>query len=166
MITDHLDRADTVCFTLSSRKLLGNIGTASWPQRKDRGLRISVLSRVAKDQPSVFCCHYCSKLHPTSLVGRPTEDGYAAPGAWDKCPEIGGTSDKRVCGKILSPVFEVCGLGDSYRFRMCHLMLAMKRHYLGPQHGIPLDMLSYTEVAASDVMFTTLVSVGARICPL
>ncbi|KAL2866125.1 uncharacterized protein BJX67DRAFT_148313 [Aspergillus lucknowensis] len=41
----------------------------------------------------------------------------------------------------------------------------MKRHHLGPGHGMALDSLTYTEVMAKHRKFTTLMSAEARICP-
>ncbi|KAL1986327.1 hypothetical protein VTN96DRAFT_9565 [Rasamsonia emersonii] len=40
----------------------------------------------------------------------------------------------------------------------------MRRHYYGPQYGIPLESLSFVEVMCDDEGRTTLLSVEARIC--
>ena len=57
-----------------------------------------------------------------------------------------------------------------YRFTFSHLQLAMQRHRLGSEYGIPPESFAYTEVQRignSHTHFnsTTLFSVEARICP-
>ncbi|KAL3459489.1 hypothetical protein BJX64DRAFT_291158 [Aspergillus heterothallicus] len=162
IIANTADRADKICLALASRTLMGVIGTDSWPLRKHRTLRIQVLFRVARDLPDMFCCYHCSKLHMRNLVSPPTKPPL---GGHYECPEISGCEARDIPGEITSPLLAIYRPGGVYLFRMCHLTLAMKRHHQGPQHGISLDTLSYTEVSAVDAFFTTLTSIHARICP-
>ncbi|KAL2784443.1 hypothetical protein BJX66DRAFT_329995 [Aspergillus keveii] len=162
LITDYPEKPDIVCLGLTSRAMLRTLGTSSWPKRKDRALRMVVLSRLSREIPPLFCCYYCAKLHPVKLVGPPLNGRL---GSGDECPEIGGMVDHHQPGPIPSPLLNAHGLGSLYRFRLAHLALAMERHHYGPAHGIPLESLSYTEVNATAAMFTMLFSVEPRICP-
>lgn len=170
-IADSLQIHDLYSLSLCCRRFCKIF--QSWTKSLDIDLdnRLSFLRRLERDQPQYLVCYYCWTLHPykRSIVRfGPT-----------------GLSLKYICDPSFVPVSKECSLFDPmylilhhhhttafhYDFHFLHLNFAMKYFYYGPQYGISIDMLSFTEVihrprwTAKYVNTTILLSVEAQICP-
>ncbi|KAL4956730.1 hypothetical protein BDW69DRAFT_192183 [Aspergillus filifer] len=154
-ITDYLEKPDAVCLSLCSHRLLGIIGQPCLPE-DDRKLKTAVVTRIAADLPSMFCCLSCARLHRTAAVSHPNLHMELN----NKCPHIGMHN-----GSYLDPLWT--NIGINYNFRYSHLLAVMKNYYNGHISGLTVESLAYTEVISplSRPEFTWLLSVDGRICP-
>ena len=174
MISDLLRPADVVCFSLCAHKLLRLLG------EKERALlkpksgvvcfealksereplvwnedRELFLTQLSRDQPRYFFCYICTYLHP-----------------WDKIlppgPAFRPNPSLRCQKKRRDTLHEAveAQVASRYDLQYCHVQLAMRRFYCGPEYGITPRSLDYTNVKLwADRPFTSLMSVEARICP-
>ena len=165
MIALHLPLADAASFALVDCRLSMLIGPPYWPRLRASAVTTShreqFLSTLARDLPSWFFCHSCSRLHPRDRI-RP-------PGPFNQ------PSKPLMCFEDsfkhqLSQYMYISGRLTFYMFNFHHLQLVMLRHYLGPSYGISTNQLSFMQVSEFDesepgVQMTTLTSVEARVCP-
>ncbi|KAK0517093.1 hypothetical protein JMJ35_000248 [Cladonia borealis] len=75
MIALHLPLADAASFALVDCRLSMLIGPPYWPRLRASavitGHREQFLSTLARDLPSWFYCHSCSRLHPRDRIRPP-----------------------------------------------------------------------------------------------
>ncbi|EHA18453.1 hypothetical protein ASPNIDRAFT_37944 [Aspergillus niger ATCC 1015] len=161
-INNFLTTADIICLRLCSRTL--NHFTTSFydlKQTRDRSLALSVFTRLLRDSPRMFCCHYCAKLHLITDVFHPasSKDLHHA------CPDLGilhGNGPQPWIRWIVS----VHCLPTHYDFRHCHLAAVLQNYKCGGQYGINAESLAYTEVVdyPQQPAISTLLSVEGRVC--
>lgn len=161
-INNFLTTADIICLSLCSRTL--NHFTTSFydlKQTRDRSLALSVLTRLLRDSPRTFCCHYCAKLHPITDVLHPA----SSKNLHHACPDLGilhGNGPQPWIRWIVS----VHCLPTHYDFRHCHLAAVLQNYKCGGRYGINAESLAYTEVVdyPQQPAITTLLSVEGRVC--
>ncbi|RAK75713.1 uncharacterized protein BO72DRAFT_157978 [Aspergillus fijiensis CBS 313.89] len=164
-ITRFLAITDIVCLGLCSRTLYGFVtGLCDLnPVQRNKSIAISALSRLVRDLPRMFCCHYCARLHPITDVRPPAVDQII----FTKCPDLGAPYLYRGDGPLPSLwwFFRVHGLPSGYRFQHCHLVAVLQNHTFGGCLGIDSESLAYTEVVddPADPARTTLLSVEGRV---
>ncbi|KAL4882170.1 hypothetical protein BJY04DRAFT_49708 [Aspergillus karnatakaensis] len=157
-VSRYLTTPDTVCLSLASRTLKLVLYDSCRPKQLQREDRLATLNRISRDVPDLFCCWSCGKLHRSENINPPTS------------PPIIRFSTRPICltdlkkpAKIRYRSLAINCHETFYDFQQCHLMLAMKRHYLGEKHGISLETLFCTEIVEFPE-YTTLMSVEPRIC--
>ncbi|MCJ1397761.1 hypothetical protein MMC11_000957 [Xylographa trunciseda] len=137
------------------------IGPTYWPHLRTNavipGHREQFLGTLARDLPSRFYCHSCSRLHPRDRIGPPGP--FNQPSKPLRCAITNS-------GGELWPYMHWYGGFSRYKFNFHHVQLVMLRHYLGPSYGISTDELSFMQVSESEPRgrITTLLSVEARVC--
>lgn len=165
MIALQLPLSDATSFALVNCRLSTLIGHPYWPRLRTSavktGHREQFLSTLARDLPSWFYCHSCSRLHPRDRI-RP-------PGPFNR-PSKPLMCFENSFEHQLSQYMHVSRRLTFYKFNFHHLQLVMLRHYLGPSYGISANQLSYMQVSGFNerepgVRMTTLTSVEARVCP-
>ena len=143
------------CFCLCNHRLFSILSTTTLKglSECDESERAGFLGLLAEYLPQHFFCHQCCRLHHKGKLEPPDFDPWIrralpcvedAPSLRHDSPYI--TSD--------------------YRLKFPHVQLAMKRHRRGPNHGISLDEVSFTELkdyTSSREEITTLLSAEARI---
>ena len=139
--------------------------------------RVDFLARLSRDLPPYYFCHICERLHLWQRV--------ALPGRRFQLPRCvkGWTIDDFYLLEPMKPAIytQEC----RHRFYFVHLQLAMRRFYYGPNFGIPVESLFYTQVGIEPLSppyawfnlgpwgtqrldldyMTVLKSFEARICP-
>ncbi|EEP75968.1 predicted protein [Uncinocarpus reesii 1704] len=158
-IVYYLPPQDVACLALCNRAFLNALGSEAWSSLSQKA-RDAFLLTLTRDLPSCYFCHVCLSLHLRDRLGPPAPinwsllkyactDSYMEPPLWD-------------CFAALK------GHVSGYWLFFAHVQLVMARHYQGPAYGLPLDMLSYTEVKAhtepDGAKVTILLSFDARIC--
>ena len=158
-ITDFLDDSDLACLSLCNRALHRMF--ARNPRRSlflhiavPTEQRKSLLLRLARDQPKLFFCHDCSRLHHVTDVGPP-------------CDEYLMFKHMRplhcISRSAMTPFcFKCHSLPGLYSLKFQHVQLVMEQHRLGAGHGMALSLLSLLEVQLN-VDYTTLFSVEPKI---
>ncbi|RAL12769.1 uncharacterized protein BO97DRAFT_451452, partial [Aspergillus homomorphus CBS 101889] len=167
LITTFLETADIICLSLCSRTL-NNFTTSLYNLNKpiyDKPLALSVLIRLVRDLPRMFCCHRCGKLHPITDVLHPARSSNAIR---YECSDLKWRLYRRMSlpPSLIQRVSVHC-LPSKYTFHHCHLAAVMQNHDRGGgRYGINADSLAYTEVVdyPEDPARTTLLSVEGRIC--
>jgi hypothetical protein len=154
MIGEHLSPVDLACLALCSHALLQRLGTKSLLPVSE-AYRETFLTRLTQDLPQYFFCYCCFRLHLWADIGPP-----GRPFQPSKILECRYTQPEPTLGLCVWVHPSI----SFYDFTFIHLQLAMRRHYYGPQYGVSLESLSFTEVMCDEGR-TTLLSVEARICP-
>lgn len=184
LISQYLSPVDSTCLALCSHRLFPlpfrDILYRPFPQGGLRSpaddLRIDLLTRLTRHLPEYYLCYACMRLHLWRHVNLPAPD-FKLRKCYDDLPW-----DKRK--SLYLSLFQVqFPTLSTYGFYWLHLYLAMRRFYLGPSFGIPLESLLYTEVTTHSLHSayysqeqmsetnlhpgrrTGLRSVEARICP-
>lgn len=163
---DHLDEADRVSLTLSSRRLHLSLGSNTYRNLSSH-YKLEFLSRLARDLPNTYVCFYCEKLHPSMGIRLPGIGPPTPLRPLITCPE----QNPELETELLKPVDQVNRLYFdkmmAYKLRFCHVALAMQRYHLGPSHGIPVEWLSSTTVyRRNHDNILRLLSVEAQIAPV
>jgi hypothetical protein len=146
MISEHLSPVGLACLALGNRHLLHSFaGTAFKNFSNCRtgsptdDARIKLLSRLSCDLPQYHLCFICLRLHLWKRVALPT---YYMPNGNH------GTDALDYNNWYLTRQLPLSHYPSYayYRFYFVHLQLAMRRFYYGPEFGIPVESLLYTEV--------------------
>ncbi|CAO2654766.1 Nn.00g114990.m01.CDS01 [Neocucurbitaria sp. VM-36] len=140
-ITSNLDNASAASFCLSSRFICYAVGTnhlskhiaASKSRFEKRRTIEAVVERAFSGH---WFCAWCDKFHPWS-----TNDG---PRTVEK------ETRRRDCAEFNSYLHD----GANYVLYYHHVRLAINRYLWGPDHGIPLDALSYTRSSMTKIFKT------------
>ncbi|RAL00214.1 hypothetical protein BO80DRAFT_435585 [Aspergillus ibericus CBS 121593] len=160
MVLNFLAPADIICFSLCSRTLkYSTTGLYHLTPVRDRSLALSVLTRLARDIPQRFCCHYCAKLHRITDVHHPASARNHDP----QCPDLGVLYRNCLLPSLRWLVMAHC-LPSLYDFHHWHLVAVLQNHHGGS--GINPKSLAYTEVVdyPREPARTTLSSVEGRVC--
>jgi hypothetical protein len=165
-IADFLPAGDILCLSLCNHQLFA-ILRSLWKPRLELGEKdwLSLLSKLERDHPQYFFCHFCLILH---RFDRSKIVGLSAPSfqrSYLRLPCFGAQKP--------TPVFLIRFHNKHdytlYRFSFLHLQLAMKQFYHGPEYGISTKALEFTEIRNRKLdhvaPFTTLFSIDAQICP-
>lgn len=161
-IGNLLTTADIICLSLCSRTL--NLFTRSFygfkpPQ--DKSLTLLVLTRLTRDLPKMFCCHYCAKLHRITDVIHPAR----SMGFRHRCPDL-GVWHRKCPQPSIRWLLSVHCMTTLYDFRHCHLVAVLQNYHSGGRYGINAESLAFTEVVdyPQQPRITTLLSVEGRVC--
>lgn len=139
MVKEHLSPIDTACLALCNHNLVHFLKPAAQHLANDSHLRMEFLTRLSRDVSEYYICFMCARLHP-----------------WRKIESPSPTFKLFDCSKSLPrekwylrwPMFRgVYPCGAFHDIHFVHLQLAMRRYYYGPEFGIPVESLFYTEVA-------------------
>lgn len=123
-ISSYLPTSSTACLTLCSHYLLYALGTQHWERlRAEDDEREAFLGFFEKEFPHHWLCHRCAIFHRIM----PTDKD---PWPWN--------INERGC--ILS---EPPLSGTYFYVRHRTVELAMKRHFYGAAHGVPLSVFSW-----------------------
>ncbi|PYH35085.1 uncharacterized protein BO87DRAFT_434642 [Aspergillus neoniger CBS 115656] len=157
-----LTTADIICLSLCSRTL--NLFATSFYDFKppqDKPLTLSVLTRLTRDLPKMFCCHYCAKLHRITDVLHPAR----SMGFRHRCSDLGVWHRKCPQPSIRWLIAVHC-MTTLYDFRHCHLVAVLQNYHSGGRYGINAESLAFTEVVdyPQQPARTTLLSVEGRVC--
>lgn len=162
LITERLCPKDIACLTLCSKSLL-------WALGKDRLSGLSrkhkheFLLRLSRDLPAYTFCYFSGRLHSRKHASLPlfSSLGYSTGLVCMDRP----TQHLAQCFNVHLRSKWLC------RIPFASVQSVMKRHYQGPPHGLPVDILSFTEAHVPDRYdfhkrepATTFMSVEARIC--
>lgn len=189
LISQHLSPVDSTCLALCSRRLFTlpfrDLMYSPCPQggpgglAADDDLRVDLLTRLSRGLPEYYLCYACLRLHFWRHVNLPAPN-FKLRKCYDNLPwDKEKSLSLSLFNSLEFPAYSTCG------FHWVHLYLAMRRFYLGPSFGFPLESLLYTEVATqclhsglysqeqtSEIKSrlhpgrrTGLRSVEARICP-
>ncbi|KAJ5833343.1 hypothetical protein N7474_001654 [Penicillium riverlandense] len=163
LICRLLCSVDVACLSLCNHRslqLLGDrlanpnfkIDKANNHSRK----REILLTRLSKDNPHFYYCHFCSHLHH-----------------WDRVPLPGPAfHPNKPALRCLQntdhiPLLEATRVHKNfsyYKFYYHHLQLAMRRAFYGDKYGISTRALQFTEIQTTlDSDMITLLAVEARI---
>lgn len=191
MVAKHLVPLDLLCLSLCNKWL-----HESFPKVQfynfgyEEATFLEFLHRLAKYEPRHYICKSCHRLHHVQSVQLPgplckPPSCYDAPSQLTLRP-WNRTDHYLFLDQPLRLTQFPCY--TPYKFYFVHLQLAMRRFMHGPEFGIPVESLSYTEVATSRIVTkantihpeleetrlidervqlntqTTLFSVDARIC--
>ena len=173
MIRDYISPSDTASLALCNRRLLYVLGK-NHPISSQH--REQFLNTLARDLPKHYYCHVCCRLHPRATLELPGRALSARDGL--PCMKDHLCVKDQICMKYqrcmkdeqsmyFDHAIKTISPYTSYRLSFSHLQLAMQRHHLGPEYGIPLESFTYSEVyhvpigTASKNLF----SIQARICP-
>ncbi|OJI91322.1 hypothetical protein ASPTUDRAFT_52995 [Aspergillus tubingensis CBS 134.48] len=161
-IGNLLTTADIICLSLCSRTL--NLFTTSFYDSKppqDKPLTLSVLTRLTRDLPKMFCCHYCAKLHRITDVLHPAR----SMGFRHRCPDL-GVWHRKCSQPSIRWLLSVHCMTTLYDFRHCHLVAVLQNYHSGGRYGINAESLAFTEVVdyPQQPARTTLLSVEGRVC--
>ncbi|CEJ58531.1 hypothetical protein PMG11_07185 [Penicillium brasilianum] len=183
LISQYLSTVDSTCLALCSHRFftlpfgdflyrpfpLGGLGSPAE--------RIDLLTRLTRHLPEYYLCYACMRMHLWRHVNLPCPD-FKLMKCYDDLP---WDKRKSLCFSIFQIQFPTF---STYRFYWLHLYLTMRRYYLGPSFGIPLESLLYTEVTLKSLQSayysqeqmsetnlhpgkrTGLKSIEARICPI
>lgn len=156
MIVEYLSPMDIASLTLCNHTMLYILGRRHWTF-PDSTVRTLFLIRLERDLPAHFFCEFCSALHSRDSIGPPGP-------AFQPRKRLRRHIENNRPPSLWRSV-DVHPVHSLYEFNFTHLQLAMKRYYLGPDHGVPTESLSYTEVRVfGEKQVTTLLSVEAQIC--
>ncbi|RAK89441.1 hypothetical protein BO79DRAFT_227650 [Aspergillus costaricaensis CBS 115574] len=161
-IGNLLTTADIICLSLCSRTL--NIFATSFYDFKlpqDKSLTLLVLTRLTRDLPKMFCCHYCAKLHRITDVLHPAR----SMGFRHRCPDL-GVWHRKCPQPSIRWLLSVHCMTTLYDFRHCHLVAVLQNYHSGGRCGINAESLAFTEVVdyPQQPARTTLLSVEGRVC--
>ncbi|PLN85570.1 hypothetical protein BDW42DRAFT_202409 [Aspergillus taichungensis] len=149
MISEYLSPVDLACLALRNRHLLHTFaGTAFKNFSNGRtgnptdDARIQLLSRLSCDLPQYHLCFICLRLHLWKKAGLPSVYYFKI---HRRADVLDSTNWYLIEHLSLAhhPSYSL------YRFHFVHLQLAMRRFYYGPEFGIPVEALLYTEIKAS-----------------
>ncbi|KAJ5341443.1 hypothetical protein N7541_010567 [Penicillium brevicompactum] len=156
MISGHLSPADSACLALCNHYLLRcfegtfsknfSNGRSSTPSPTDDA-RIELLTRLSYNLPQYYLCNICLRLHLWRNVGLPNS---SSPGFSHSPADLDIHPDPHLRFGSYHPAYMP---SSHYKFHFVHLQLAMRRFYHGPEFGIPVESLLYTEVAAMRLPF-------------
>ncbi|KAL4906226.1 hypothetical protein BDW74DRAFT_151540 [Aspergillus multicolor] len=128
-------------------------------------MKTETLIRIARDNPDLFCCLRCAKLHPLADIKHPasTERDWRHP-----CLDIAREHLEDIT-QPLRMLFGSHWAGGQYDFRHCHLVAAVKNHCHGGTLGVTAEALGYTQVTTSrtcvrDTEVTELFSIQGLVC--
>lgn len=154
-----LEASDRGCLALCDRTLHAKLFKAATKAAfLHNNLQREAL--IAKDDPSLFYCHYCHILQETARVPPPHLTG------------LGKFKDSLHCvvqrsfQRQLHVPLQIHRRASTYQFGFQHVRLVMARHRLSPSYGMDADALSVVEVMVhltSERRTTTLLSVKPRI---
>ncbi|CAG8252787.1 unnamed protein product [Penicillium olsonii] len=149
LISAHLTPADFACLALGNRHLLNSFSTDAFSKFSSVRTgtptdyeRIELLSRISRDIPQYYPCFICLRLHLWRKIQLPSL--YS--------PSINHNISPRDldnCHLIFELPLASYPSYTHYGFYFVHLQLAMRRFYHGPEFGIPVESLLYTEVGAN-----------------
>ena len=141
VIVDSLNISEAVCLSVCCKYFYHRLGKDRYRiLRKGQGhedQRNEFLLRLARDHPTLFFCHSCSRLRLVGSVGLPLV-GSCGPRL--RCMWLTDTEG------VPLHSFEMYGEGAIYRLTFSHVQLVMARHRHGPKYGIPTSTLSITEI--------------------
>lgn len=154
MISCHLSPIDVACLALGNHHLLYCFGVTAFkgfsngrsrtPTPTDDA-RIELLSRLSRDLPQYYLCFICLRLHLWKNVERPT---IWSPRLRHRLCDLEILLDCELTSELPLSCYPSF---SHYDFHFVHLQLAMRRFYHGPEFGIPVESLLYTEVGAAQV---------------
>lgn len=176
MVTDYLSPVDAACTALCSHQLFLGLRKAILRVSKDTQMRLDLLTRTSQHLKlkQYYLCFDCAQLHSCHKIA--LSSPFSGP------PNCSNSSPRDRCptSNTVYPCY------TSFDFRSVHIQLAMKRFYHGPDFGIAVEDLCYTEISnwplgengrlqstftiSSTVQLhgsflASLKSVEARICP-
>lgn len=156
-ITDLLLTSDAACLSLSNRSLNRKFAHYRGPSYlSHHDARIDFLVRLSRDDPSLFCCHDCLRLHPISRVPSPALTGLEPPEDALTCITFPHPDD------LARRPHHIYGRCSSYNITFQHVQLVMAgRLPLRQLEGLEVHEISATPLRPS--LTTTLLSVEARI---
>lgn len=150
MISEYLSPVDFACLALGNRHLLHSFAGSAFKnfsncrtgKPTDDDARIKLLSRISCDLPQYHLCFICLRLHLWKKAGLPS------------CyhPMINHRTDAlNFTNWYLIRHLPLAHYSSYtfYKFHFVHLQLAMRRVYYGPEFGIPVESLLYTEIKAN-----------------
>ena len=157
-IANSLPPASTACLALCNHRFSRILGPSAWAslQLQHHGHhRISFLSLLEKDLPQYFACRRCKRLHKNSRVQWPMSG--------KKHQDLPCVGVFRLFGPPRTTMFRPSRT-TMYFINYAHVQLAMKRHYYGVSHGLPIACFLHTELKEYEARGTVeLFSVDARI---
>ncbi|PKY08570.1 hypothetical protein P168DRAFT_19095 [Aspergillus campestris IBT 28561] len=148
MVSEYLSPVDLACLALGNRHLLHSFAGAAFKNFSNGrtgnptdDARIQLLSRLSCDLPQYHLCFICLRLHLWKKAGLPSYHFKVN----HRTDALDYTNWYLINDLPLShhPSHTL------YRFHFVHLQLAMRRFYYGPEFGIPVESLLYTEIKAS-----------------
>ncbi|CAG8105410.1 unnamed protein product [Penicillium salamii] len=103
--------------------------------------RIDLLSRLSRDLPDYYLCFVCLRLHLWKRVEPPT---------WENLNVTHDTYRLRYLDVHLQKPLPISHYPtySLHELHFMHLQLVMRRFYYGPEFGIPVESLLYTEIRA------------------
>lgn len=171
-ISDFLPPEDLICFSSSCPRLSAVLHCQVNRQPPPRGQEnVKILRRLEQDLPNHFMCYVCYTVHQydglenfghaglvrdrENMTSLPCVRGYRWEGDW----KIMKTHEQHV------PT-------GWYQLKFIQAQLAMRRYHYGPQAGVSIESLFWTQVFEhanklfkSDDEMLMLFSVEAQICP-
>ncbi|KAJ5604249.1 hypothetical protein N7537_007205 [Penicillium hordei] len=149
MISEYLSPVDLACLALGNRHLLRSFAATAFKNFSNcrtgnptDDARIELLSRLSCDLPQYHLCFICLRLHLWKKAGLPS---YYHPMVNHRTDALDYTNWYLIRHLPLAhhPSYTF------YKFHFVHLQLAMRRFYYGPEFGIPVESLLYTEIKAN-----------------
>ncbi|KAF1846727.1 uncharacterized protein K460DRAFT_286786 [Cucurbitaria berberidis CBS 394.84] len=139
-ITLYLDNASAASFCLSSRFICYAVGINHLSKYIDTSKsrfekRRTIEAVVERAFPGHWFCAWCDKFHMWRA-----RDG----------PRVTEKEKRRDCAEFNSYLHD----GNDYMLYYHHIRLAINRKLWGPEHGIPLEALSYTHSSMAKVFKT------------
>lgn len=145
-ISKYLSPVDLACLALGNRHLLHCYAGAAFKNFSNSrtgtptdDARIKLLSQLSCDLPQYYLCFVCLRLHLWKKVALPT----CARPMIDHRPDVLANTDWYLISPL--PLAHYPSFAF-YKFYFVHLQLAMRRFYYGPEFGIPVESLLYTEI--------------------
>ena len=149
MVSEYLSPVDLACLALGNRHLLHSFaGTAFKNFSNGRtgnptdDARIQLLSRLSCDLPQYHLCFICLRLHLWRKAGLPSVYHFKINHCTDALDYTNWYLINHLC-LAHHPSYTL------YIFHFVDLQLAMRRFYYGPEFGIPVESLLYTEIKAN-----------------
>ncbi|PVH89053.1 hypothetical protein DL98DRAFT_648346 [Cadophora sp. DSE1049] len=143
-ISDFLASSSTALFALCNKHLSAILRPQSWISLSLQAQgqveeRMQFLTLLSRDLPPLHACHGCLHLHSSSSIPRPGDPN--ARHQPTHCIPPSGPS-----GYSGKGILHISDYVAPYFLRFAHVQLALKRHHHGPEHGISLQDLDYTDL--------------------
>ncbi|KAJ5632597.1 hypothetical protein N7490_008936 [Penicillium lividum] len=157
-VAKHLSQLELLCLSLCNVWLYSSFPEAQYYHfNSDEGILLEFLRRLARSEPRHYLCHSCKRLHRVQSV--------EPPGPFSKPPKCHGVPSPYYQSAI-DTNYHYLYLDQplrmtqfpcyaKYKFYFVHLQLAMRSFTYGPEFGIPVESLFYTEVATSSIATNT-----------
>lgn len=158
-ITSYLGPGASASFSLSSRYIYYALGTACLTRyinaSKNRfAKRQTIEAIVERAFPGHWFCAWCDVFHAWEVGTGPTKE------LEDRMGKVRGEIT-RDCAESNSYL----DAGEGYVLRFHHIRLALAHSLHGPDHGIPLDNLTFTNSSIDSRIYRTPVPTSSTITP-